>query len=89
MLERRLRTGLRGRESGQTLVEFGLLLPVLLMMLMGVFDLGRVVLANDMLSNAAREAARSRAQSRPVLVCRQRCHQTQARRSRGCQAGLA
>jgi hypothetical protein len=43
---------------GQTLVEFGLLLPVLLMMLMGVFDIGRVVFANDMVSNAAREAAR-------------------------------
>jgi hypothetical protein len=43
---------------GQSLVEFGLVLPVLLMLLMGVFELGRVVLANDMVSNAAREAAR-------------------------------
>jgi hypothetical protein len=48
----------RSSARGQTLVEFGLLLPVLLMMLMGVFDLGRVVFANDMVSNAAREAAR-------------------------------
>ena len=43
---------------GQTLVEFAIILPVLLMLMMGVFDLGRVVYANDMVSNAAREAAR-------------------------------
>ena len=44
--------------SGQSLVEFALILPVLILMLIGTFDLGRVVWANDTVSNAAREAAR-------------------------------
>jgi Flp pilus assembly protein TadG len=48
----------RRTESGQSLVEFALILPVLVLMLVGTLDLGRVVLANDTVSNAAREAAR-------------------------------
>jgi len=43
---------------GQSLVEFALVLPVLMMLLMGVLDIGRVVWANDAISSAAREAAR-------------------------------
>jgi Flp pilus assembly protein TadG len=43
---------------GQTMVEFALILPILMLLLTGFFDLGRVVLANDALSHAAREAAR-------------------------------
>jgi hypothetical protein len=45
-------------ERGQSLVEFALILPVLVLMLIGTLDFGRVVLANDTISNAAREAAR-------------------------------
>lgn len=45
-------------ECGQSLVEFALILPVLMLMLVGTLDFGRVVLANDTISNAAREAAR-------------------------------
>jgi hypothetical protein len=48
----------RDRSRGQALVEFALVLPVLVLLLTGFFDLGRVVLAHDSLSNAAREAAR-------------------------------
>jgi hypothetical protein len=43
---------------GQTMVEFALILPILMLLLTGFFDLGRVVLANDALSHAAREGAR-------------------------------
>lgn len=43
---------------GQSLVEFALVLPILILMLVGTLDLGRVVLANDTVSTAAREAAR-------------------------------
>jgi hypothetical protein len=43
---------------GQTMVEFALILPILMLLLTGFFDLGRVVLANDALSHAARESAR-------------------------------
>jgi Flp pilus assembly protein TadG len=40
------------------LVETALVLPILMLLLIGFFDLGRVVLAHDALSHAAREAAR-------------------------------
>jgi hypothetical protein len=48
----------RSHPRGQTLIEFAILLPVLLMMIMGALDLGRIVWANDMIGNAAREGAR-------------------------------
>ena len=48
----------RDSSRGQTMVEFALVLPVLMLLLIGFFDLGRVVLANDALSHAAREAVR-------------------------------
>lgn len=40
------------------MVEFALVLPILMFLLTGFFDLGRVVLAHDALGHAAREAAR-------------------------------
>ena len=46
------------RSRGQALVEFALVLPILTLLLAGFWDLGRVVLANDSLNHAAREAAR-------------------------------
>jgi Flp pilus assembly protein TadG len=45
-------------ERGQSLVEFAVILPILVLLLVGIFDLGHVVWTNDALSNAAREAAR-------------------------------
>jgi general stress protein CsbA len=46
----------RGR--GQSLVEFALVLPVFLLLLFAVIDMGRYVYLNSTLSQAAREAAR-------------------------------
>ncbi len=46
------------RESGQGLVEFGLVLPVLLLTLMGIADFGRLFAVYSELLNAAREGAR-------------------------------
>lgn len=43
---------------GQSLVEFALVLPVLLLLFMGILDFGRAVYAYNTLSNAAREGAR-------------------------------
>ncbi|MCA1572393.1 MAG: pilus assembly protein [Chloroflexi bacterium] len=43
---------------GQSLVEFALILPILLLMLMGILDLGRAVAAHNSVANAARSAAR-------------------------------
>jgi Flp pilus assembly protein TadG len=44
--------------DGQTLVEFALVLPVFVLLLVGLFDAGRAVFALSTINNAAREAAR-------------------------------
>ena len=44
---------------GQALVEFALVLPLLIVMFMGVFDLGRYVFADNEVTNAAREGVRT------------------------------
>ena len=44
--------------SGQAVVEFALVLPVLVLVLLGLFDLGRGVLMFTELSNASRVGAR-------------------------------
>jgi len=43
---------------GQTLVEFALVLPVFILLLVGIFDFGRAIYAYNTISNAAREAVR-------------------------------
>ena len=48
----------RDSERGQTLVEFGLLIPIVMLMMVGLFDLGRVVFINNSLSDGARDGAR-------------------------------
>ncbi len=48
----------RNREGGQTLVEFALILPVFLLVVFGLLDVGRMVYTNSALSQAAREGAR-------------------------------
>ncbi len=45
-------------EAGQGLVELALILPVFLLVLFGIFDVGRAVYTNSALSQAAREGAR-------------------------------
>lgn len=49
----------RARERGASAVEFALVMPVLLIMLMGMIDFGLAINAQAVLSNAAREAARA------------------------------
>jgi hypothetical protein len=49
---------MRRQPRGQTLVEFALALPILVLLLVGLFDLGRAVFAFNTVSNAAREGAR-------------------------------
>jgi Flp pilus assembly protein TadG len=48
----------RGEERGQGLVEFALVLPVFFFILCGLFDAGRYVYMNSVLSQASREGAR-------------------------------
>jgi hypothetical protein len=46
------------REAGQAALELSVVLPIALALLIGLVDMGRVVWANDAISNAAAEAAR-------------------------------
>jgi len=50
------RTHRRGR--GQALAEFALILPLFLLVMVAIFDLGRAIFAFNTLTNAAREGAR-------------------------------
>jgi Flp pilus assembly protein TadG len=45
-------------ESGQSLVEFALIFPVLILLLVALFDVGRLVFAYNDITNSAREGAR-------------------------------
>jgi Flp pilus assembly protein TadG len=44
--------------AGQSLVEFALVFPVLIILLIAIFDFGRLVFAYNAITNAAREGAR-------------------------------
>jgi Flp pilus assembly protein TadG len=44
--------------SGQSLIEFALIIPTVLFLIIGFFDLGRAVFNYSTLTNAVREAAR-------------------------------
>lgn len=48
----------RRSQAGQSLVEVAFVLPVLLLILLGIFDFGRAVYAYNIVSNAAREGVR-------------------------------
>lgn len=50
--------GRRGLGRGQSLVEFALILPVVLLLIFGILDLGRGVYAYNTVANAARQGAR-------------------------------
>ena len=46
------------KARGQSLVEFALVLPLFLVLVMGIFDLGLAVFSYNSITNAAREGAR-------------------------------
>jgi Flp pilus assembly protein TadG len=48
----------RSKSSAQSLVEFALILPIFLLILFVIFDLGRLAFYYSALHNAAREGAR-------------------------------
>lgn len=54
MMEQRYQEG----ERGQDLVEFALVLPLLLLLVLGMAEISLVVLRHNTLSNAVREGAR-------------------------------
>lgn len=52
------RPGTRSSRSGQALVEFALVVPLLLVLVVGIVEFGRAWNAYQVLTDAAREAAR-------------------------------
>ncbi len=48
----------RQKSSGQSLVEFALIFPLIILLLMGLFDIGRAVLYYTTLNSAVREGTR-------------------------------
>jgi len=44
--------------KAQSLVEFALILPLFMLLVLGIFDFGRAIYASSALHNAAREGAR-------------------------------
>jgi hypothetical protein len=48
----------RDRRAGQAMAEFAIVLPILLLILLAVFDVGRLVFAYNDITNAARNGAR-------------------------------
>ena len=57
MMTRRLRSGRRS-ENGQALVEFALLLPVVLLLIVGMLEFSRAWNLHQVMTDAAREGAR-------------------------------
>lgn len=45
-------------KDGQTIIEFALLLPILIMVLFGITEFGRAIMVKNVLHTAAREGAR-------------------------------
>ncbi len=54
------RPGRAGRNGagGQSLVEFALVIPIIILLVVGFFEIGRAVFAYNTLANAARQAVR-------------------------------
>ncbi|OGO58218.1 MAG: hypothetical protein A2V85_14755 [Chloroflexi bacterium RBG_16_72_14] len=69
-----LRRGARGatRSRGQALVEFALVIPIFLLVLVALFDVGRAVFAWNTLTNAAREGARMAIVNQDVASIKER-----------------
>jgi Flp pilus assembly protein TadG len=54
----RLRRGAAGPARGQSLVEFALIFPIIILLIAGFFEIGRAVFAYNTIANAARQGAR-------------------------------
>ena len=52
-----------GEMSGQSLVELALVLPILVTLALGIFDLSRAIQANNIITNMSREGASLAARS--------------------------
>ncbi|MGD8320230.1 MAG: TadE/TadG family type IV pilus assembly protein [Gemmatimonadota bacterium] len=56
------------KRAGQALVEFALVVPLLLILILGVVEFGRAWNVYQVMTDAAREAARSAAVDNPLIT---------------------
>jgi Flp pilus assembly protein TadG len=85
-----VRTGNRDRESGMALLETAITLPLLLLVLFGIFEVGLAFARAQVLANAAREGAREASLFRPE--CRTgevTAGATRVTRETGARLGMA
>jgi Flp pilus assembly protein TadG len=68
-------TGRTDSHRGQALVEFAIVIPIFVLILVGIFDLGRAVYAWSTVNNAAREGARQAVVDQTVTHIRDRASQ--------------
>lgn len=64
-------------QRGQAMVELALILPILLLLVFGIIEFGRIYATNLMLNNAAREGARAASLGVPdediMIIVQDRC----------------
>ena len=77
---------MRDETRGQTLVEFSLVLIIFLVILMGIFDLGRAVFQYTSITNGAREGARLGIVNQGTTQIRQRATSAAAMADRNASA---
>jgi len=70
------------RQKGQSLVEFALILPIFLLLVVGFFDIGRAVFYYSSATNAVREAARFAVVNRDAILAEE------AEASTGCDGDI-
>lgn len=63
-----VRRWLRGRRSGQAIVEFALIAPLLLMLVLGIVEFGRAWNVLQVLTDAARAGARTAVIANPTIT---------------------
>jgi Flp pilus assembly protein TadG len=56
--KKRNRHSLFARRKGATIVEFAIILPIFLMLVLGIIEFGRAMSVGQMVANASREACR-------------------------------
>jgi len=59
---------LRADVRGQALLEFALILPILLMLVLGIIEFGRIWNINQMVSDTTREGARQAVLADPTIT---------------------
>jgi Flp pilus assembly protein TadG len=68
VMRRLLQLRMKRRRQGQALVEFALIVPIFLLLVLGVFEFGRAWNVYQVLTDAAREGARTAVLARSTIT---------------------